>query len=232
MQLSNIWLPKKLELIMQRMKGAELNYGMKTPLLVHSDLSIIDYAGQYISESFLKYRKLQPKHKDPLKVLLVQNFVTGCTVLINRPLADAALPIPENAVFHDWWLALIAAAMGRIIFEPSPTVLYREHDSNVVGPKGFYTRKNISRVTKLKDLEQEIAFTIKQVQALKDHLIDLSDQSQTDFLEDYQRAVYNGGSVALIKMRKYGTKKMGWIRNAIFAILLIKGGYKRYLSNN
>jgi len=34
----------------------------------------------------------------------------GCTAVLNRACLDAALPIPREAVLHDWWLALVAMA--------------------------------------------------------------------------------------------------------------------------
>ena len=36
---------------------------------------------------------------------------------------------------HDWWLALIAAAMGRAVFLDRATIDYRQHGGNVVGAK-------------------------------------------------------------------------------------------------
>lgn len=226
----DIWFPEKLELTMQKMKEAESIYSTNLPLLVHTDLSVIDYSGKIIAKSYFKKRKLQENIEYPLKVLLTQNFVTGCTVLINRSLIKAALPIPGNAVYHDWWLALIAASTGKIIFEPSATLYYRQHDENVIGPKGFYTWENITRLTKLKTLEQELGSAIKQAEALKERLIDLSDQNQVvDFLEDYLKAVYSGGGTAAKKALKYGIRMIGLIRNTVFILLLLKGGYKSYL---
>ena len=34
---------------------------------------------------------------------------------------------------HDWWLAILAAAFGKIGFVETPTILYRQHGSNQVG---------------------------------------------------------------------------------------------------
>ena len=226
----DIWIPNKLELKMQRMKDAESAFGTKMPLLVHSDLSVIDLSGKVISKSFFRNRKLKHNFEDPLKVLLAQNFVTGCTILINRPLAELALPIPENAVQHDWWLALFAAAKGKIIFEPSPTVFYRLHDKNVIGPKGFYTWENITRVVKLKDLEQKLGNIVKQNDIFKERLTYFSDQSQlVELLEDYLRALHRGGVAAVIKSLKYGVKMIGLIRHTLFIMLLLKGDYTKYL---
>ena len=36
------------------------------------------------------------------------------TVLLNRALLNQALPIPAEALMHDWWLALVASRFGQI----------------------------------------------------------------------------------------------------------------------
>ncbi len=83
----------------------------------------------------MQYQGIRPKVDDPLKVLLVQNFMTGCTMLVNRRLLDIALPIPKEALMHDWWLALCAAVFGHIGFIDKPLVKYRQHGGNEVGAK-------------------------------------------------------------------------------------------------
>ena len=70
-----------------------------------------------------------------LKEIIVQNNVTGCTVMLNRKLVSMCCNIPENVIMHDWWVALIAAAFGVVGFVNEPTILYRQHESNQVGSK-------------------------------------------------------------------------------------------------
>jgi hypothetical protein len=68
-----------------------------------------------------------------LRQLAMQNNVTGCTMLLNKALYQIARPIPHDAPMHDWWIALVAAAFGKISFIARPTVLYRQHGKNSVG---------------------------------------------------------------------------------------------------
>jgi hypothetical protein len=112
------------------------------PLLVHSDLAVADERLNVRHSSFLRGQRLRHPGR-PLATLAVQNFATGCTMLANRALLEAALPIPAEAVMHDWWLALIAAGTGRILFDPTPLVLYRQHDRNTIGAVGYWT--NLAR---------------------------------------------------------------------------------------
>lgn len=68
-----------------------------------------------------------------LAARLLRNVYPGCTLVANRPLLEAALPIPINAAMHDWWLVLVASACGRILPLTEPLVQYRQHANNTVG---------------------------------------------------------------------------------------------------
>jgi len=65
--------------------------------------------------------------------MLVQNPAYGCTAMINRALADKVAAIPLQAENHDYWVALVAAAFGKLYYLPQKTILYRQHASNVSG---------------------------------------------------------------------------------------------------
>ena len=67
---------------------------------------------------------------------LVQNVAVGTTVTLNRAARNLLvrnLPDPDEILMHDWWTYLVVSAFGRVIFDPEPTVLYRQHGGNVVG---------------------------------------------------------------------------------------------------
>ena len=63
---------------------------------------------------------------------LFGNSVSGHASLVRRSLFEQARPFPEG-VYHDWWLALCAAALGQLLCHPSATVLYRQHGRNAAG---------------------------------------------------------------------------------------------------
>ena len=101
-----------------------------------------------ISDSFFAFQNLDVQ-ATALKQLLAQNMVTGCTVVVNRALLNKALPIPAGAIMHDWWLALVAAAFGKIGFVDRSTMSYRQHGSNTVGAKGWTIALIVSRFKQL-----------------------------------------------------------------------------------
>ena len=67
-----------------------------------------------IRDSFWKYQYINPDKMKDIRCLLLQNFVTGCTILMNRALIDKIPPIPEKAIVFDWWIALLAQQIGKI----------------------------------------------------------------------------------------------------------------------
>lgn len=129
----DVWLPDKMEIQLQHFPelGREEN-----PLLVHSEMRIVDEIGQALAPSFFRLRNLTPKPDKPLNQLLSMNYVTGCSVCLNRRLLELAMPIPKKAIMHDWWLALVAATCGDIHYVSNPLLDYRQHEDNVIGAEG------------------------------------------------------------------------------------------------
>ena len=131
----DVWSPDKLLLQVEKMRELEATHGDLMPILVHTDLSVVDDGLELIGESFWKYQHLSPDKMCSLPRMLVQNCVTGCTVLVNRPLAELILPFPEGVIMHDWWAALIAVSEGIVCDMKATTVKYRQHDNNNTGAK-------------------------------------------------------------------------------------------------
>jgi rhamnosyltransferase len=131
----DIWAPTKMARELELIRRKEDQRGKSTAVLVHTDLMVVSEDLQPIHRSFLAYQGLRHMADSPLGTLLLQNFVTGCTTLMNRALLQVAVPVPR-VIMHDWWLALCAAALGEICYVPEPMVLYRQHRTNVLGSVG------------------------------------------------------------------------------------------------
>ncbi len=126
------WLPDKIATTMAAMLEAERAHGQATPVLVHTDLVVVDRQLRTIAPSLWRYQGTDPMRAS-LNRLLIQNCVTGCTVMFNRALRERAAPVPPEAVMHDWWLALVAACFGKVVPLPAATILYRQHGRNDTG---------------------------------------------------------------------------------------------------
>jgi glycosyltransferase involved in cell wall biosynthesis len=132
----DLWLPSKLAEQLNQIKLLEQKFP-HCPILIHSDLEVVNQNLDIINPSFMSYQKIHHESSNPLNILLCQNFVTGSTVMINRPLLELALPVPGEALMHDWWLALCAAAFGRLEYCAEPLVKYRQHTNNAIGAKNL-----------------------------------------------------------------------------------------------
>lgn len=129
----DVWLKDKIEVSMEKMIEAE-NENNSVPVLIFSDLTVVDNELREISPSFMKYTGLNPK-KTQLNNLLVENVVAGCTIMMNSSLTHAVLELQNynNILMHDLWCALVASAIGKIEYINRSLILYRQHGDNVKG---------------------------------------------------------------------------------------------------
>jgi glycosyltransferase involved in cell wall biosynthesis len=123
----DIWLPLKLSKLAAAMSILDDEI---TPSLVYSDLAVIDNNDNIMFSSFWERQKIKPE-KIKLSTLLYGNVVTGCTMIINRPLADEFFLVDISDYFHDEWLGLIAYSFGNAKILNESLVLYRQHETNV-----------------------------------------------------------------------------------------------------
>lgn len=184
----DIWLPHKLERQLGAVRAAERRWGESTPILVHTDLRVVDGRLRDVHPSHSAYydvRRGVPE-SELVRTLLAHNVVTGCAAMINRALLELAVPVPPNVAMHDWWLALCAAVVGRIEYLPETTVLYRRHDANVTaGRRGLLRFVRPAEAAKTRENLQR---GIEQVVALRKRLDERGmavDRSTATVLEDY-----------------------------------------------
>lgn len=125
------WEPHKVAALLACFDG-------KLPMAVATDAALIDAQGHELGELLWSRLALRPAERAELLgdrqwvPLLRRNVATGATMAVNRPLLEAALPIPPGWL-HDEWLAIVAAALGRLVLLDQPLTRYRMHEANVVG---------------------------------------------------------------------------------------------------
>lgn len=140
----DVWLRGKTSCLLRKMREMERIYGRECPILVHSDMAVVDEKLDVISESYFKYQKISPE-RTKLSHLLVQNNVTGGAVMINRAMLPYLRKKPKICLMHDSWLALIAACFGQIGCVKKPLYLYRQHGDNSLGAKKADTAEEAAK---------------------------------------------------------------------------------------
>lgn len=132
----DVWLDKKIELTYDKMLTIENKADV--PCLVYTELRVVDSELNTIADTMSGYQSLDC-HKRTINQFILQNSVTGCTMMVNRALRDKMLHITDidNTIMHDWWAALVAAQFGKTAFIDEPTILYRQHGDNSLGALGI-----------------------------------------------------------------------------------------------
>ncbi|WP_105113953.1 glycosyltransferase family 2 protein [Streptococcus suis] len=129
----DVWLPDKLEVSLQE---ARL-YPTDQPLMVYMDLTVVDQDLQIMTESMIRS---QSHHANTQLVQeLTENTVTGGVSMINHSLASLWTKT-EDIIMHDWYLALLASAFGKLVFIDKAGELYRQHADNVLGARTLSKR--------------------------------------------------------------------------------------------
>ncbi|MCM1139930.1 MAG: glycosyltransferase [Muribaculum sp.] len=82
---------------------------------------------------------------DPAKITkpraLVQNFATGCTMVFNRKAVEIYIANePSEIIVHDFLMYQICVFLGKVIYDTTPHILYRQHGSNQIGRPGATQR--------------------------------------------------------------------------------------------
>lgn len=130
----DVWLQDKIEKTYRKMLEVECSNPKRIPILVNTDLIVVDQDLAVMDNSFFHYSLFNKSFT--LKQQLCMNKVTGCTVMVNhslvRFLQREAFDVGKITM-HDSWLALIALTFGCTGFVDEPLILYRQHEDNSVG---------------------------------------------------------------------------------------------------
>ena len=126
----DVWEKDKIEKSIKKLEEDKLD-------LVYTDLSVVDSRLNEIAPSYWRLKGLDYRIKkyNDFESLYLNNFVTGCTMLVKSKWINDILPLPKESkyVLHDYWISLIISQKGKIGYIDEPTVKYRQHKDNKVG---------------------------------------------------------------------------------------------------
>ena len=99
----------------------------KIDLLVHD--AKIKQGGSIVTNSLFE----QIGSSSGLFKNIYSNSYTGCCMAFRRSILRKILPIPnKKGIFHDAWIGILAKFYRfRIIFIPTPLIVYNRHESNL-----------------------------------------------------------------------------------------------------
>jgi len=148
----DVWLPTKIEVSFNKIIEQERNSDICIPLLVFTDLKVVDEQLNTVQESFWRYQKLIPKVSKNWKKLLAQNVITGCTIIMNKKAKEVSLPFELEMMIHDQWIGVNVAKYGKVDYIEEQTILYRQHGNNVAGAHSYGYKYIVQKLLKIKEL--------------------------------------------------------------------------------
>ncbi|MEG3132162.1 glycosyltransferase family 2 protein [Rouxiella sp. T17] len=218
----DLWLPNKMRLFMDRF--VEMEQQKQGPILLHSDLCVADKNLSPIHISMFTYQNLD-RHPS-LGKLMVNNSVTGCVMACNHELFDKARNsrIGES-IMHDWYMAMLAQAIGRVGFIDNSMILYRQHGNNVLGAQSASLGALLSvsfksRFFKARDI---IRRTRTQAQLFLDDFSPALKPEDRKLLTDYVESFEKGFMARFKLFSSKGVHKTGFLRNASFFVFYVLG---------
>lgn len=211
----DVWKEDKIELTFSCMKEMERKTAEHVPILVHTDLTVVDENMHIIADSFFQYGKLK-KNVD-LATLIIQNIVTGCTVMINRELYEGICQVKnsDKIIMHDYWAVLYATVYGAVGVVDKSTMYYRQHSDNNVGAKAsgnlVYLWKHF--LNGYKDYQKSMKESMKQIEYFCECYQDKKwDEEKRKLLSGYSKLYHQSKIKRLYFYTKYKVLKIGVIR--------------------
>lgn len=216
----DVWDEQKAELTFGRMQQMEKQYGKEIPLLVYTDLEVTDANGNELHPSFVRLQGLLGM--DKLNNLLIQNAVTGCTMMLNRKAADLLKRAhPSDMLMHDHFAAVMTAATGHIEFIDKPLVKYRQHKDNAVGAsglkKGSEIKKRIGdgKTVFQHDMLRSYEQAEKIVKYYQKEIVAAGGNERLKMLIDYSELAFASAADKRKVFSKYNIYKNGFLKKEV-----------------
>jgi len=195
----DIWKKDKLEIFIE-------NIGEN--VLIYSDALLIDEHSKSLGESLIRPAKELVSGSNN-RAFLLENCVSGNTLMFKKTLLAYILPIPEDVSFHDIWIAFVASTYGSIQFTDEAMTYYRRYSEQVTKKRGkdyenFFDRFEKKRTLKMKQAK----VAVKDLNVFLSLSI-LKNQETTELIkmlikhyENYEQSYYNTNLHTMLKKYK------------------------------
>ncbi|MBR2764045.1 MAG: glycosyltransferase family 2 protein [Lactococcus sp.] len=217
----DVWLPDKMATMLDEV----IHHDKSQPLMIYMDLSVVD---QDLNVTHPSMIRSQSHHANTtLLAELTENTVTGGVAMINHALAEK-WEDTDDVIMHDWYLALLATATGKLVYIDKPGELYRQHDNNVLGARTF--RKRLAKWLNPLQALEKYWWLITTSQRQAELLLGQPDLStiQRELIEAYVGLINHGMMQRINLLKKYQFKKNKRFHTVVFRTLIVtKLGYRK-----
>lgn len=225
------WHKEKLSAGIEQIKSMT-NDDVKEPLLYCCSQLLVDENLKEIDNTMTRKEK-----RASFENAVVENIVTGCTIVMNKTLRDMAKAYPPKfTVMHDWWFYLLASCYGKIYYDKNQYISYRQHGTNTVGYNTSKVKEFKDRVKRFRGNRQNITKQLSEF--IRIYKLYKKEDDNTLFFNDavkrkirlaYELVKYSKKVKYVPKraaiLKKTGIYRQRKIDNIIFQIILLSGSY-------
>ncbi len=203
----DVWLPDKLSRGLTALHEAPA----ATPALYCARQLLVDAKLGRIAQSAMLRRP------PAFPAALTQNVATGCTVVLNRVAAEliAASRAPAGTL-HDWWSYLmVTAAGGRVLFDATPVVLYRQHEANTLGAPATLLQRSVAALRRGPTIFMNVFLQNLTALADQPELISATASAQVAVIA---HALECGAMRRCAALRMRGLRRQTWPETMLFRL--------------
>ncbi|WP_422658501.1 glycosyltransferase family 2 protein [Paenibacillus sp. EC2-1] len=125
----DVWLAHKVKSALSKLDTAVQNH---EPAMAFTSTELTD--GELNPKGIWP---MPPLRKPSFYNALYENVAVGATITINKLARDLFIygksVDSKKILMHDWWFYLLVSAFGKVIYDHQPSMMYRQHENNVVG---------------------------------------------------------------------------------------------------
>lgn len=222
----DVWMPEKISIALEAIQRLGIDSEINTPLLVYSNFT-------YVDEN-LKQLKLQmdlAPTNNILKDLLVQNYLYGCTMMMNNALLKNCEGVPQMFENHDYWVSFVAAVSGKIGHIPRSSILYRQHTANVTSV--YNNSKLRSRINRIifnwSNIKKDVENKFLQARIVSERFNSLMNPAQASLLKTFVEKRERGSRLSLMLwMLSNKVKRKTYAQSLILYLAIVTLGKNRH----
>lgn len=165
----DVWLPGKLARVWQWLDAE----GGDRPVLYCGRAVVVDEQLRPMGHTTLARRG------PSLGNALVETIAPGCTMALNAKARTLLLGRDSTSELHDAWSYLVISALGHVVYDDHPTLLYRQHAANAIGAKRPRWRWRLARLRSIRQDRALRRFVQRAVELQELYGADLRPEIQT-----------------------------------------------------
>ena len=193
----DVWKEDKLE------KAISAISKIKKPALYCSNAEVVDKNLKPVGRNVYK-----TKPPTDFKTVSCCGGLLGCSMVFNNELAKiikTTKHLPSNIIMHDFYFAEICLAVGgSVIYDDTPSLLYRQHGNNSVGVSYDFLKK-IHEMFSVPLTKETISISDQATEILKNYnnYISVENREWLATISKYKKTIISKVKLGLSKETHY-----------------------------